>query len=94
MKSLDPKSRLGVFLHYLLESNMNVCFMRQSIQPSQITMMAYVVVSEIPTIIKQILVISLAFWNTYRRDDATAKDWLSGSGLQSMLEKKDRWQHK
>jgi hypothetical protein len=91
---LIPKVAPVFFWHYLLEINMNVCFMRQSIQPSQITMMAYVVVSEIPTIIKQIFAISLAFWNTYRRDDATAKDWLSGSGLQSMLEKKDRWQHK
>ena len=38
--------------------------------------------------------ISTAFWDAYLRDDAPAKKWLTTDAARSVLETKDRWQHK
>ena len=43
---------------------------------------------------RAILAISTAFWNAWLRDDKAARAWLDGTGPSSVLEKKDRWQHK
>ncbi len=43
---------------------------------------------------RAILAISTAFWDTSLRDDAAARAWLDGTGPSSVLEQKDRWQHK
>ena len=94
MKSLDPKSRPGVFLALPLGDQYERVL--HEAEHSAVTDHNDGVRGgeRNPSHHKANFAISLAFWNTYRRDDATAKDWLSGSGLQSMLEKKDRWQHK
>lgn len=39
-----------------------------------------------------ILALSTAFWDTYLREDAAARQWLCGAGPQSVLEADDRWQ--
>lgn len=41
-----------------------------------------------------ILALSTAFWDAYLRGDQTAKEWLAGAGPRTVLEPKDRWQHK
>ena len=41
-----------------------------------------------------ILATSTAFWDAYLRDDAAAKEWLTTDAVRSVLETKDRWQHK
>jgi len=41
-----------------------------------------------------ILALSTAFWDAYLRDNEAAKAWLDGNGAKSVLEEKDRWQHK
>ena len=41
-----------------------------------------------------ILAISTAFWDTWLRDDTSARSWLDGAGPSSVLENKDQWQHK
>ncbi len=41
---------------------------------------------------RAILALSTAFWDTYLRDDAAARQWLLGAGPRSVLEKDDRWQ--
>ncbi len=41
---------------------------------------------------RAILALSTAFWDTYLRSDPAARQWLLGSGPQSVLEKEDRWQ--
>jgi len=41
-----------------------------------------------------ILALSTAFWDSYLRDDASAKDWLRGEGAKSVLEKDDTWRMK
>jgi len=43
---------------------------------------------------RAILAISTAFWDTYLRDNESAKTWLNGDGPRSVLEKGDRWQKK
>ena len=43
---------------------------------------------------KAILAISTAFWHAHLRDDQATKSWLDGEGTRSVLEEKDRWQHK
>ncbi len=43
---------------------------------------------------RAILAISTAFWDAWLRDDAAARAWLDGTGPSTVLEKKDRWQHK
>ena len=40
------------------------------------------------------MAISTAFWDAYLRDDAEAKAWLTTDAVRSVLETKDRWQHK
>ena len=41
---------------------------------------------------RAILALSIAFWDTYLREDAAARVWLHGAGAKSVLEPKDRWQ--
>jgi predicted dienelactone hydrolase len=41
-----------------------------------------------------ILALSTAFWDAYLQNDTTAKQWLDGDGAKSILDDKDRWQHK
>jgi len=41
-----------------------------------------------------ILALSTAFWDAWLRADATAREWLDGSGPSALLEKGDRWQRK
>jgi predicted dienelactone hydrolase len=43
---------------------------------------------------RAILAISTAFWDAWLRGDASAKQWLDGAGPRSVIEPKDRWQHK
>jgi dienelactone hydrolase len=43
---------------------------------------------------RAILALSTAFWDTYLRGDARAKEWLHGAGPKSVLEPRDRWQMK
>lgn len=43
---------------------------------------------------RAILAISTAFWDTYLRDDAAAKTWLTGEGPRSVLEPDDKWESK
>lgn len=43
---------------------------------------------------RAILAFTTAFWDTYLRDNQTAKLWLEGDGAKSVLEKQDRWQFK
>lgn len=43
---------------------------------------------------KVILSLSTAFWDAYLKDDASAKQWLKGSGAKSVLEPKDVWKTK
>ena len=43
---------------------------------------------------RAILALSTAFWDAWLRDDAKARAWLDGTGPQSALEQKDRWQKK
>ena len=43
---------------------------------------------------RAILALSTAFWDAWLRDDAKARAWLDGTGPQSVLEQKDRWQKK
>lgn len=41
-----------------------------------------------------ILALSTAFWDTYIKNDAAAKDWLKGPKAKELLEAADRWQMK
>jgi predicted dienelactone hydrolase len=41
-----------------------------------------------------ILALSAAFWDSYLKDDAGAKEWLQSDAVRSVLENKDRWQTK
>jgi predicted dienelactone hydrolase len=43
---------------------------------------------------RAILALSTAFWDAYLRNDAGARAWLDGDAARSVLEAKDRWQHK
>jgi predicted dienelactone hydrolase len=43
---------------------------------------------------RAILALSTAFWDTYLRDDTSAKAWLDGDGPRSVLEQGDLWQRK
>jgi predicted dienelactone hydrolase len=43
---------------------------------------------------RAILALSTAFWDSYLRDDAAAKEWLNGEGAKSILETKDTWKMK
>jgi len=43
---------------------------------------------------RAILALSTAFWDAYLRGDARARQWLDGAGPKSVLEARDRWQHK
>jgi predicted dienelactone hydrolase len=43
---------------------------------------------------RAILALSTAFWDAYLRQDPAARAWLQGDGPRSVLEAKDRWQHK
>lgn len=42
---------------------------------------------------RTILALSTAFWDTYLRSDAAAKQWLGGDGARTALSEGDRWQH-
>jgi predicted dienelactone hydrolase len=41
-----------------------------------------------------ILALSTAFWDTYLRNDVSAKTWLSGDGPKSVMESADVWEKK
>lgn len=41
-----------------------------------------------------ILALSTAFWDTYLRNEAAAREWLRGVGPESVLEENDQWQSK
>jgi hypothetical protein len=41
---------------------------------------------------RAVLALSTAFWDTYLRENAEAKEWLQGDGPRSVLDKEDRWQ--
>lgn len=43
---------------------------------------------------RAILALSTAFWDSYLRNDAAARQWLRGEGPKSALERDDRWQAK
>ena len=43
---------------------------------------------------RAILALSTAFWDATLRGDPAAREWLQGSGPRSVLQPKDRWQHK
>lgn len=43
---------------------------------------------------RAILAISTAFWDAWLRHDPAARNWLDTNGPRSVLESKDRWQHK
>lgn len=43
---------------------------------------------------RAILALSTAFWDAYLRGDPRARAWLDGAGHKSVLEPRDRWQHK
>lgn len=43
---------------------------------------------------RAILALSTAFWDAYLRRDPQARAWLDGAGPKSVLEPRDRWQHK
>ena len=43
---------------------------------------------------RAILALSTAFWDAHLRGDEAAEAWLDGDGARSVLEKRDRWQHK
>lgn len=43
---------------------------------------------------KVILALSTAFWDSYLRGDARAKEWLWGAGPRTLMEAKDVWQMK
>lgn len=43
---------------------------------------------------RAILALSTAFWDATLRDDGAARNWLHGSGPESVLEEGDRWQTK
>jgi predicted dienelactone hydrolase len=43
---------------------------------------------------RAILALSTAFWDAYLKDDRKALQWLQGDGPKTVLEPKDRWQHK
>jgi predicted dienelactone hydrolase len=43
---------------------------------------------------RAILALSTAFWDTYLRDNASARQWLDGEGPGSVLAPGDRWQKK
>ena len=49
---------------------------------------------ELPNHHRVILALSTAFWDTYLRNDARAKEWLDGGGPQKLLEPGDHWQKK
>ena len=40
---------------------------------------------------QSIKAISTAFWDSYLKEDNTAKDWLQGTGAKESLEQKDSW---
>jgi len=41
-----------------------------------------------------ILALSTAFWDTFLRADADAKNWLNGDAPRKLMDEKDRWQKK
>ncbi len=43
---------------------------------------------------RAILALSTAFWDAYLGDNAEAKRWLQSDAVRSVLESRDRWQHK
>ena len=43
---------------------------------------------------RAILALSTAFWDAWLRNDASAKDWLDGQSVRTVLEPKDKWQRK
>lgn len=43
---------------------------------------------------RAILALSTAFWDATLRGDPAARRWLEGGGARSVLEPRDRWQHK
>jgi predicted dienelactone hydrolase len=43
---------------------------------------------------RAILALSTAFWDTYLKSDAAAREWLNGKGAKSVLQPKDHWQAK
>lgn len=43
---------------------------------------------------RAIMAISTAFWDSYLREDATAKAWLESDSVRSVLETEDKWQRK
>lgn len=43
---------------------------------------------------RAILALSTAFWDAWLRRDPDARAWLDGAGPKSVLEPRDRWQHK
>lgn len=43
---------------------------------------------------RSMLALSTAFWDAWLREDAAAKAWLDGNGPTTVLDSKDRWQHK
>lgn len=43
---------------------------------------------------RAILALSTAFWDSYLKDNASARSWLDSDGVRSVLEQKDIWQKK
>jgi predicted dienelactone hydrolase len=43
---------------------------------------------------RAILAVTTAFWDTYLRADAGAREWLDGPGVRGVLAREDRWQKK
>jgi hypothetical protein len=43
---------------------------------------------------RAILALSTAFWDAFLKGDPAARSWLEGDAARTVLEEKDRWQHK
>jgi predicted dienelactone hydrolase len=43
---------------------------------------------------KSIIALSTAFWDSYLKGDAAARDWLDGEGARKVLEARDAWRKK
>lgn len=43
---------------------------------------------------RAILALSTAFWDAWLKQDAASRHWLDGDGPRTVLQTKDRWQHK
>jgi hypothetical protein len=43
---------------------------------------------------RAILAVTTAFWDTFLQNDESAREWLDGESVKSVLEQEDEWQKK